>query len=107
MSNVTTASFIRRQPELLGHIVVVTGGSAGIGLETARQARAEGANLIMTARNSERLQHAVPAASGSAGGFCDQASTFSSTRVPSRGIYGNQTQRSEIGGKSESRISRE
>jgi NAD(P)-dependent dehydrogenase (short-subunit alcohol dehydrogenase family) len=38
--------------ELLGQTVVVIGGSAGIGLETARCARAEGARLIITARNA-------------------------------------------------------
>ena len=43
MSNATTASPIQREPELLGQTVVVIGGSAGIGLETARRARAEGA----------------------------------------------------------------
>ena len=32
------------------------GGSAGIGLGTARRARAEGANLILTGRDPERLQ---------------------------------------------------
>src|SRR5262249_60271814 len=48
-----------RKPELLGQTVVVIGGSAGIGLETARRARAEGANLILTGRNPERLQHAA------------------------------------------------
>jgi NAD(P)-dependent dehydrogenase (short-subunit alcohol dehydrogenase family) len=50
---------IRREPELLGQTVVVIGGSAGIGLETARRARAEGANLILTGRNPERLQRAA------------------------------------------------
>jgi NAD(P)-dependent dehydrogenase (short-subunit alcohol dehydrogenase family) len=30
---------------------VVIGGSAGIGLETARRARAEGADVILTGRN--------------------------------------------------------
>jgi NAD(P)-dependent dehydrogenase (short-subunit alcohol dehydrogenase family) len=49
----------QREPELLGQTVVVIGGSAGIGLETARRARAEGAKLILTARNSERLQQAA------------------------------------------------
>src|SRR5262249_54827686 len=44
------------KPELVGQTVVVIGGSSGIGLETARQARAEGANLILTARNADRLQ---------------------------------------------------
>ena len=35
------------------------GGSAGIGLATARQARAEGADVILTARDPERLQRAA------------------------------------------------
>ena len=48
-----------REPELLGQTVVVIGSSAGIGLETARRARAEGANLILTGRNPERLQRAA------------------------------------------------
>src|SRR5262245_51135153 len=59
MSTATTTSPIRREPELLGQTVVVIGGSAGIGLETARRARAEGANVILTARNHERLQRAA------------------------------------------------
>ncbi len=36
-----------RAPALLGQTVVVIGGSSGIGLETARQARAEGAGLVL------------------------------------------------------------
>jgi NAD(P)-dependent dehydrogenase (short-subunit alcohol dehydrogenase family) len=59
MSTATSASPTQREPELLGQTVVVIGGSAGIGLETARRARAEGANLILTGRNPERLQHAA------------------------------------------------
>ena len=47
------------EPELRGQTVVVIGGSAGIGLETARRARAEGADVILTARNPERLQRAA------------------------------------------------
>ena len=35
MSNATTTSTARREPELLGQTVVLIGGSAGIGLETA------------------------------------------------------------------------
>jgi NAD(P)-dependent dehydrogenase (short-subunit alcohol dehydrogenase family) len=49
----------RLEPQLLGQTVVVIGGSAGIGLETARRARAEGANLILAARNAERVEHAA------------------------------------------------
>jgi NAD(P)-dependent dehydrogenase (short-subunit alcohol dehydrogenase family) len=45
--------------ELAGQTVVVIGGSAGIGLETARRARAEGADVIITGRNPERLQQAA------------------------------------------------
>jgi NAD(P)-dependent dehydrogenase (short-subunit alcohol dehydrogenase family) len=50
---------VPRQPELLGQTVVVIGGSAGIGFETARRARAEGADVIVTGRNPERLERAA------------------------------------------------
>jgi NAD(P)-dependent dehydrogenase (short-subunit alcohol dehydrogenase family) len=50
---------MERDPTLLGQTVVVIGGSAGIGLETARRARAEGAEVILTARNPDRLHHAA------------------------------------------------
>jgi NAD(P)-dependent dehydrogenase (short-subunit alcohol dehydrogenase family) len=44
---------------LAGQTVVVVGGSAGIGLETARQARAEGADVILTGRDPDRLGKAA------------------------------------------------
>jgi NAD(P)-dependent dehydrogenase (short-subunit alcohol dehydrogenase family) len=47
-----------REPELAGQTVVVIGGSAGIGLETARRARAEGAEVILTGRDPDRLRQA-------------------------------------------------
>src|SRR3954451_21767550 len=50
----------QRAPELGGQSVVVIGGSAGIGLETARRARAEGAEVILAGRNPDRLEHAAP-----------------------------------------------
>jgi NAD(P)-dependent dehydrogenase (short-subunit alcohol dehydrogenase family) len=46
-------------PALAGQTVVAIGGSAGIGLETARLARAEGADVILTGRNPERLERAA------------------------------------------------
>jgi NAD(P)-dependent dehydrogenase (short-subunit alcohol dehydrogenase family) len=55
----TIASPIQREPELLGQTVVVIGGSAGIGLETARRARAEGASVILTGRDPDRLKSAA------------------------------------------------
>jgi len=48
-----------REPGLPGQTVVVIGGSAGIGLETARRARAEGADVILTARSRDRLEAAA------------------------------------------------
>jgi NAD(P)-dependent dehydrogenase (short-subunit alcohol dehydrogenase family) len=50
---------VQREPELVGQTVVVIGGSAGIGLETARRARAEGAEVILTGRNPDRLEQAA------------------------------------------------
>src|SRR5262245_10852385 len=48
-----------REPQLLGQTVVVIGGSSGIGLETARRARAEDARVILTGRDPDRLQRAA------------------------------------------------
>ncbi len=59
MSTAAAPSPLQREGELLGQTVVVIGGSAGIGLETARRARAEGAKLILTARNPDRLERAA------------------------------------------------
>jgi NAD(P)-dependent dehydrogenase (short-subunit alcohol dehydrogenase family) len=59
MSTATGSASTQRKPELLGQTVVVIGGSAGIGLETARRARDEGAKVILTARNPERLKEAA------------------------------------------------
>jgi NAD(P)-dependent dehydrogenase (short-subunit alcohol dehydrogenase family) len=55
-----TGASIQHQPELLGQTVVCIGGSAGIGLETARRARAEGAEVILTSRNPARLKEVAP-----------------------------------------------
>ena len=59
MTTTSPADSVERKPELLGQTVVLIGGSAGIGLETARRARAEGAEVVLTARNAERLETAA------------------------------------------------
>ena len=59
MTTANTISPTLHEPQLLGQTVIVIGGSSGIGLETARRARAEGADVILTGRNPERLQHAA------------------------------------------------
>jgi NAD(P)-dependent dehydrogenase (short-subunit alcohol dehydrogenase family) len=48
-----------RAPQLRDQTVVLIGGSAGIGLETARLARAEGADVILVARDADRLASAA------------------------------------------------
>jgi NAD(P)-dependent dehydrogenase (short-subunit alcohol dehydrogenase family) len=55
MATSTTPWPAPREWDLLGQTVLVIGGSSGIGLETARLARAEGAEVILTARNPDRL----------------------------------------------------
>jgi NAD(P)-dependent dehydrogenase (short-subunit alcohol dehydrogenase family) len=59
MSIAPAASVALREPTLLGQTLVLIGGSSGIGLETARRARAEGADVILTGRNEERLKQAA------------------------------------------------
>jgi NAD(P)-dependent dehydrogenase (short-subunit alcohol dehydrogenase family) len=55
----TTAVPAQREPELLGQTVALIGGSAGIGLKTARRALSEGADVILTGRNPQRLEQAA------------------------------------------------
>ncbi|MGI5236574.1 SDR family oxidoreductase [Dactylosporangium sp. CA-139066] len=45
--------------ELAGQVVVVLGGSGGIGLETARRARAAGADVVIVGRDPQRLARAA------------------------------------------------
>jgi NAD(P)-dependent dehydrogenase (short-subunit alcohol dehydrogenase family) len=55
----STAAATQREPALPGQTVVVIGGSSGIGLETARRARAEGADVVITGRTPEHLERAA------------------------------------------------
>jgi NAD(P)-dependent dehydrogenase (short-subunit alcohol dehydrogenase family) len=50
---------IRPMTSLAGQTVVLLGGSAGIGLETARLARAEGAQVILVGRDPGHLKQAA------------------------------------------------
>ncbi len=59
MTDTIHSDLAPRAPELLDRTVVVIGGSAGIGLQTARRARAEGADVILTGRDHDRLARAA------------------------------------------------
>lgn len=47
-----------------GQNIVIIGGSSGIGLATARQAKNAGANLFLVSRNPERLREAAEVVGG-------------------------------------------
>lgn len=55
----TSTGVPTQERPLAGQAVVLVGGSAGIGLETARRARAEGAEVVLTGRSPERLREAA------------------------------------------------
>jgi len=59
MTSATAPGSGQREPDLAGQTVVVIGGSSGIGLETARRARTEGADVIIAGRNPDWLKRAA------------------------------------------------
>src|ERR1700760_3100371 len=59
MTTTTSPVSVASQPELLGQTVVLIGGSSGIGLEPARHARSEGADVILTGLTPEPLEQAA------------------------------------------------
>jgi NAD(P)-dependent dehydrogenase (short-subunit alcohol dehydrogenase family) len=59
MTSATDGVPAAHAPALAGQTVVLIGGSAGIGFETARRARAEGADVVLTGRNADRLEQAA------------------------------------------------
>ncbi len=52
-------SFVNANERFAGKIILVTGGSSGIGFETARQFLEEGGYVIITGRKEDRLIEAV------------------------------------------------
>jgi NAD(P)-dependent dehydrogenase (short-subunit alcohol dehydrogenase family) len=75
MTSATSPVPAQREPELAGQTVVVIGGSAGIGFETARRARAEGAGVVIAARDPGRLNQAA-AELGAEGAVAFDATDF-------------------------------
>ena len=56
---------------LRDRVCVVTGSTGGIGLETARMLAAEGARVVVTGRDGERVERARVAAGAELGVVCD------------------------------------
>lgn len=56
------SSPVQRRRALFGQTLMVIGGSSGIGLEAARLARAQGADIILTARTDVAFTAALTAA---------------------------------------------
>src|SRR5580698_2088004 len=71
MNTTVNILHVPRNQELQGQIVVVIGGSAGIGLETARQAAADGAKVILTARSPKSLHRAATEVNAISSMACD------------------------------------
>ena len=59
MSFETTTDEVLDGVDLQGKIAIVTGASAGLGVETARAFAAAGANVVLAGRNSQRLADAA------------------------------------------------
>jgi 3-oxoacyl-[acyl-carrier protein] reductase len=58
---------------LRDRVCVVTGSTAGIGLETARLLAAEGARVVVTGRDADRVEHARADTGAALGVTCDLA----------------------------------
>jgi 3-oxoacyl-[acyl-carrier protein] reductase len=64
---------------LKGRACVVTGASRGIGAETARLLCAEGANVLLVARNEERLRAAAEAAAAAGAATTEESGADAQT----------------------------
>ena len=61
----TGAAYSRRKRNLAGRVVLLTGGSRGLGLQLARELGREGCKLILVARSMEELNSAAEELRGS------------------------------------------
>jgi NAD(P)-dependent dehydrogenase (short-subunit alcohol dehydrogenase family) len=72
--------------ELRNRVVLVTGGSAGIGRVTVARLAAEGARVVTCARNGERLAEAVDRLDGVTGVVADVAAADDRARLVDRAL---------------------
>jgi len=59
MTSATTTASVGHEPELSGQTVVLIGGSAGIGLETAKALQENGAKIVIVDINVEAGEKAA------------------------------------------------
>ena len=50
---------IEKMSKLNGKIAIVTGGNSGIGYASAKELKSEGATVVITGRNSEKIDKAA------------------------------------------------
>jgi len=62
---------MKKMLKLFGKVAIVTGGSRGIGFATAKIFAENGANVVITSKDSKKLEYAVNQISGSIGIVAD------------------------------------
>lgn len=65
MSNDLTSEDVKRGTDrVIGRVTLIVGASSGIGAETARELASRGANVVIAARNREKLEEVAASARG-------------------------------------------
>jgi NAD(P)-dependent dehydrogenase (short-subunit alcohol dehydrogenase family) len=85
----TTTDEVIDGVDLSGKIAVVTGASAGIGVETARALAATGARVVLAARNVERTEAAAESIRGRVPGAALDVGTLDLTSLDSVRAFAN------------------
>ncbi|WP_204058348.1 SDR family NAD(P)-dependent oxidoreductase [Microbispora corallina] len=75
------AGMTMRYPDLLGKVAVVTGGSGGIGSETARVLAAQGMGVVVNGRDSGAVDAVVKSVEGTAIGLAADTTDFAAAEA--------------------------
>jgi NAD(P)-dependent dehydrogenase (short-subunit alcohol dehydrogenase family) len=80
-TSLSASARARGDGALLGRTVVVVGGSSGIGLEVARQAKQAGADVAIAGRSAEKLEAAAHEIGGASMAVADIADEMAVARL--------------------------